>query len=59
MENVLVWLQNARYAHHRWMMRYLQNRGWVVFYLEDEFRSCESDDFCWLNLYQYLQKQGC
>lgn len=51
MENLKVWLRNARNAHHRWMARFLEKRGWVVFYLEDEFRTC-SNDLCWLKLYQ-------
>lgn len=50
MNKFLVWLRNARKFHHRVMMRFLQKRGWVVFYLEEEVRKC-SGDTCWLGLY--------
>jgi len=43
------WLINLKSVHHRIMMRYLKKRGWVVFYLEDEARSC--NNMCWLKLY--------
>lgn len=46
------WLtHNASTAHHRLMARYLERRGWVVFYLEEEHRTC-LPGLCWLQLYQ-------
>ena len=35
--------------HHRVLARYLERRGWVVFYLEDN-NDCRQ--FCWLRLYR-------
>ena len=54
-EKILVWLRNATHFHHRVMMRYLQKRGWVVFYLEEENRGCNGDT-CWLHLYEQVRK---
>ena len=46
------WLtHNAGSAHHRWMMRYLERRGWVVFYLDDASRQC-GNNICWIELYE-------
>ena len=42
---VKTFLRNARSFHHRVMARFLRNRGWVVFYLEEEARVC-ANDFC-------------
>lgn len=42
--------KNAKSFHHRIMAKYLRKRGWVVFYLEEEARTCK--DMCWLKLYQ-------
>ena len=36
------WLRNLKNLHHRLMMRYLQKRGWVVFYLEEEQRDWDT-----------------
>lgn len=55
-EKIKVFLHNLKSIHHRIMMRYLQKRGWVVFYLEAKYRTC-SDDFCWLKLYEEQQKE--
>jgi hypothetical protein len=44
-----VWWRNAKTEHHRWMMRYLRKRGWVVFYLPEESRKCTGQ--CWMDLY--------
>jgi len=33
----------------QWMMKFLRKRGWVVFYLEEEYRECKQ--VCWLKLY--------
>lgn len=37
----------------QWMMSYLRKRGWVVFYLEKEHRTC-SNTTCFLNLYDAI-----
>ena len=50
MEKLKVFLQNLKSIHHRMMMRYLQKRGWVVFYLEPKARTC--NNICWLKLYE-------
>lgn len=48
------WLtHNASSAHCRVLQRYLERRGWVVFYLEPEHRVCPGGGpCCWLQLYQ-------
>jgi hypothetical protein len=51
-----LWLRNIRTEHHRIMMRYLQKRGWVVFYLPEESRHCNG--ICWLKLYRENHKEG-
>ncbi len=46
----MIW-NNIKTIHHRWMMRYLQKRGWVVFYLDPQHRFCnEETGICWLRL---------
>ena len=45
-----VWFTNILSVHHRWMMRYLQRRGWVVFYLDEQSRQCNA--VCWMESYQ-------
>ena len=55
MEKLKIWLRNAKSAHHRLMVRFLRRRGWVVFYLEEEFRAC--DGVCWMQLYQGEQRR--
>lgn len=56
MERFKVWwrgagrLRNIGNIHHRLMANFLRKRGWVVFYLEEEFRTC-SNELCWLKLY--------
>ncbi len=57
MGKLKVFLRNLKSMHHRVMMRYLQNRGWVVFYLEQENRVCDGD-CCWLKLYEAELKKG-
>lgn len=37
------------------MMRFLRRRGWVVFYLEEQLRVCNSGT-CWLCLYRQQEK---
>lgn len=44
-------LANLLTCHHRWMMRYLRRRGWVVFYLDPIHRTRCAEPWCWLNLY--------
>ena len=51
MEEFRTWLRNLRSAHHRMMMRYLRRRGWVVFYLDEQARTCGAGT-CWLEVYQ-------
>jgi len=41
-------IENIKTFHHRILMKYLQKRGWVVFYLPKENRTC--NDMCWLKL---------
>ncbi len=56
----MVWnWNNISSIHHRWMMRYLEKRGWVVFYLEPKYRFCVDANGakgcgsnCWLSLYE-------
>lgn len=50
MEALFTYLKNAKTFHHKLMMQYLRNRGWVVFYLEEQNRECK--DICWLKLYK-------
>lgn len=47
-DNQMIW-NNVKTFHHRLMMRYLRRRGWVVFYLDPEHRTC--NHVCWLSLY--------
>ena len=51
MNKLKTWFRNSLTFHHRIMMRYLQKRGWVVFYLEEQARTCNGG-VCWLSLYQ-------
>ena len=51
MDKIKVFLHNFLRLHHRIMMRFLQKRGWVVFYLEPEHRDCKNGT-CWLKLYE-------
>lgn len=44
-------LSNLPSFHHRIMMRYLEKRGWVVFYLEPRYRDTCKDSNCFFNLY--------
>jgi hypothetical protein len=48
-------LYNARTFHHRVLARFLRTRGWVVFYLEPQARTCKTD--CWLKLYLESEKR--
>ena len=43
------WIENLSSIHHRVMARFLRKRGWIVFYLDDQFRECHDD--CWLQVY--------
>jgi Xaa-Pro aminopeptidase len=51
MDKLLLFFRNSRYIHHRWMMRFLRRRGWVVFYLEPKYRYKCSDPSCFFRLY--------
>lgn len=35
---------------NHWLARYLERRGWVVFYLDEEARKCRA--VCWMDEYQ-------
>jgi len=39
----------------QWAMRYLRNRGWIVFWLDDYARECRGDG-CWLKIYMDEEK---
>lgn len=41
---------NALNWHERILAKFLRKRGWVVFYLEKQHRTC--DGMCWLKLYE-------
>jgi len=56
MYKVINWFRNLPRIHHRLMMQYLRKRGWVVFYLEEQARTC-TNDLCWLRLYQSQSKK--
>ncbi len=56
MSDLEIWFRNALTFHHRVMMRYLRKRGWVVFYLEEEFRNCPEEN-CWINLYNAFDEE--
>lgn len=47
---------NIKHFHHRMIARYLKRRGWVVFYLEEKYRTCDGET-CWLKLYQSEEKR--
>jgi len=49
------WLKNLPSFHHRILARFLRKHGWVVFYLEPEFRKCSNPD-CWINAYEAGEK---
>ena len=55
MDKIRVFLHNFLRLHQRVMMRFLQKRGWVVFFLESEHRDCKG--MCWLKLYEAEQKK--
>jgi len=56
MEYLQTWLHNFSGIPARWMARYLEKRGWVVFYLDEHARSCGNNgDGCWLALYQSIK----
>ena len=51
MHDQLMWFKNAKSFHHRIMANFLRKRGWVVFYLKEQYRTCDKE-CCWLKLYQ-------
>jgi len=55
---LFVKMQNLRHLHHRLAARWLQRNGWVVFYLEEQARTCSKEDVCWLALYQQTRKRN-
>lgn len=47
------WLtHNASSAHHRLLAHYLQRRGWVVFYLENQEEQLRCHPGCFAELYR-------
>jgi len=50
----MIW-SNIITIPNRWMANYLKRRGWVVFYLEKEHRTCNAK-CCWLQLYEEGEK---
>jgi hypothetical protein len=40
----------------RSLARHLRKKGWVVFYLDEEFRVCR-EGHCWLKLYRNEEKR--
>jgi hypothetical protein len=53
MENIIVWFRNFSKVHERLMAKYLEKRGWIVFYLDEQSRHCGyNNEGCWLRLYQ-------
>lgn len=55
-EKIKVFFSNAKRFHHRLMAKFLRKRGWVVFYLEEEHRTCKGQ--CWIDLYQAEEKRN-
>ena len=56
-EWLLVAIRNARHIHERIMARFLERRGWCVFYLEEYARHCHIPGTCWLDLYEQERKR--
>lgn len=57
MDKIMVWIKNASIFHHQIMRKFLEKRGWVVFYLDEASRTC-GGDICWLKLYQEERKRS-
>ena len=51
MEHIRVFFQNLWNLPNRIMANFLRKRGWVVFYLDEQARTCNNGT-CWLALYQ-------
>lgn len=54
-DKLYVFLINLPTLHHRLMANFLRKRGWVVFYLNEQSRTCKG--VCWLELYQQGEKR--
>lgn len=50
-------MQNMRHAHERLAARWLEKRGWCVFYLEECARCCSNQGTCWLGLYESVRNK--
>lgn len=50
-------MQNAAHFHERLIARFLERRGWCVFYLEEYARNCPSQGICWVELYESERKR--
>lgn len=66
-ESLRVQLRNSTSWLNRRLAKYLQRRGWVVFYLDPDCRKCiprnDGADrrlpaVCWLAIYEEGRKQG-
>ena len=55
-ERLTVWLRNALHTHERWAARWLRRKGWVVFYLETQYRQCNA--LCWLEAAERADSHG-
>jgi len=49
--------RNIRHFHERIMARFLERRGWCVFYLEERARNCPDQGSYWLSLYEQGRKR--
>jgi len=54
MNKFILSLRNGLHIHERLMARFLERRGWVVFYLPYRDRDCKG--LCWLKLYKEERK---
>ncbi len=56
-EYLFVKMQNLRHTHERILARFLERRGWVVFYLDKQARTCDGQRTCWLGLYEQSRRK--
>lgn len=55
---LLLTIRNGRHFHERIIARFLEKRGWCVFYLEEYARHCSKQGTCWLELYEQGRKKN-
>jgi hypothetical protein len=53
-----LWLRNLSNVPNLLMANWLRRRGWVVFYLDEQARTCNKGT-CWLELYKAGMKKQC